>query len=103
MPSNYLKKLDDVANYFYSDRNLESIEPILDYYKTSGHKFIRANITIDHDGYDTYGPESDLITISVIASFNGETYRQKWYWEDWFQDTIPSAELIEDVTITTNY
>ena len=92
-----LRKLDDIATYFYSDRNLVSIQPILNYYKNTEHKFVKAKITIDHDGYDEFGPESDLVTIEVISNCNGSSTKQKWYWEDWFQDTIPVAQLIENV------
>ena len=41
---------------------------------------------LDHDGYDSYGPKSNLWDLKIIHIENGKKYLSKWHREDWYTD-----------------
>lgn len=40
--------------------------------------------TIDHDGYDEDGPESNLWDLYIITEENNQLFYYYYHWEDWF-------------------
>jgi hypothetical protein len=39
---------------------------------------------IEHDGYDRYGPESDLFTLYIFTKENEEYVLYRYYYEYWY-------------------
>jgi hypothetical protein len=39
---------------------------------------------IEHDGYDSYGPESDLFTLYIFTKEDGEYILYRYYYEYWY-------------------
>ena len=45
---------------------------------------IFATQIIEHDGYDRYGPESDLFTLYIFTKECGEYILYRYYYEYWY-------------------
>ena len=41
---------------------------------------------LEHDGYDKYGPESNLWTLYIIIKDNNNYILHRYYYEDWHQN-----------------
>ena len=93
MPITSLKQLKEIFN---DGRGKTAIRPILNYYPNGIQS---AFIDIDHDGCDSFGWESDLVTITIKAKINGQMRRHEWYYEDWFGEKLPTAQLLKDTAI----
>jgi hypothetical protein len=53
-----------------------------------------------HDGYDRYGPESDLWSVYILVKTkDGNIYLQRWYGENWFRENW-GLELEKEIKIT---
>jgi hypothetical protein len=39
---------------------------------------------LDHDGFDQFGPESDLWTLYIIIKDNNNYILYRYYYEDWY-------------------
>jgi hypothetical protein len=56
---------------------------------------------LDHDGYDEYGPESNLWDFFILYTSGGEDFVEWYHLEDWFlKDT--SKEYTLNVTLNMN-
>ena len=68
---------------------------------------ISSRETVGHDGYDRYGPESDLFDFYITYRENGVVKTDQWHREDWFRGVPEEYQLWKkDVTIrpqTLNY
>lgn len=56
---------------------------------------------VNHDGYDEYGPESDLIDLYLLVENkkSGKIFYQRWYGENWFDGSF-SMNLEERSEVT---
>lgn len=41
---------------------------------------------LEHDGYDEYGPESNLWTLYIIIKENNDYILYRYYYEDWHEN-----------------
>ncbi len=53
---------------------------------------------LDHDGYDSYGPQSDIWTLYVFYEVRGEYFVDYLSWENWFLDNTK-----EEYTLVKKY
>lgn len=55
------------------------------------------SVAIEHDGCDTHGPESNLVTVTcTFASGTGRS-AEAWYWEDWYQPSDPEPARLQQM------
>tara|TARA_B110000438_G_C15699283_1_gene600295 strand:- start:523 stop:759 length:237 start_codon:yes stop_codon:yes gene_type:complete len=59
---------------------------IIKKHKKKKHKIIYINRKIDHDGYDSYGPESNLYDLIIYFKKSNDYnfYKYNYYREYWF-------------------
>lgn len=70
----------------------ELVRTIGDYYCYKGEsdpisvydKVLSSVCTIGHDGYDSFGPESDLYDLYILYKLEGKKYVAFWHRENWF-------------------
>ena len=78
--------------------------PYTDIYNAhSGHTFLWYDCTIGHDGYDAYGPESDLYDAYFIFLTTSKEYIiESWHREYWFhgEDVSNPYELFDQAKTT---
>jgi hypothetical protein len=41
---------------------------------------------VSHDGYDKYGPESNLWDLYIIVEINNDYIYYYYHWEDWYRE-----------------
>ena len=51
---------------------------------------------LEHDGYDQYGPESNLWTLYIIIKENDNFILHRYYFEDWYEKKDLSNFNIEN-------
>jgi hypothetical protein len=54
---------------------------------------------LEHDGYDKYGPKSNLWDLLVISNKDGDYVLYKYHKEDWYGDKSDEYELIKRTII----
>ena len=59
----------NIIKKYFNDKNVMYIKEIL-----------------EHDGYDKYGPESNLWTLYIIIKDNNNYILYRYYYEDWHQN-----------------
>ena len=59
-------------------------ERCLNKYFDNGCQVISTNTKLDHDGYDRFGPESNLYDFAVLFLKNGKIYYTEFHREYWF-------------------
>jgi hypothetical protein len=47
---------------------------------------------LTHDGYDEYGPQSNLWTLFIITKENNNYIFNSYYFEDWYEKREPIQE-----------
>ena len=62
------------------------------------NRFKNANILdikikVDHDGYDKYGPKSDLVDLFVHYEKKNEIYVDEFYWENYWTKSCLKQEF----------
>jgi hypothetical protein len=72
----------------------ELVKMISDYYKPeykpeydpikSVDNVLSSFSTLSHDGFDSFGPKSDLYDLYILYKLNGIKYVAHWHREDWF-------------------
>jgi len=65
--------------------------------------FIKYWYTLGHDGYDCYGPESDLhdLTVLIYCKKTDKYYLDNWHTEEWFHGS-PSQFILSDRKLINN-
>jgi hypothetical protein len=63
---------------------------LIKYYEKRNMKFLNYRIRVDHDGYDMYGPKSNIYYLMVIykKEDNYNFYVDFWCREYWFSDDL---------------
>jgi hypothetical protein len=51
---------------------------------------------LEHDGYDQYGPESNLWTLYIVIKENNDFILYRYYFEDWYEKKDLSNFNIEN-------
>ncbi len=67
--------------YYYSDPAVSFINSL-----PKDEELIACREELDHDGYDRYGPESDLWDLFLITKKEGEYIFYSLHWENWFHN-----------------
>lgn len=58
---------------------------------------------LDHDGYDKYGPKSNLWSLFIIKKEDDNFILYEYYYEDWFSKYyIDDYELLNKKILTKN-
>lgn len=55
---------------------------VISYYKNKNIIYFQE--MLDHDGYDSYGPESNLWDLDIIIEINNDYIFYNYHWEDWY-------------------
>jgi hypothetical protein len=48
---------------------------------------------IEHDGYDRYGPESDLFTLYIFTKEDNEYVLYRYYYEYWYDGNLQNYDF----------
>lgn len=69
-----------------------------------GHKKIMfMTNTLGHDGYDKYGPQSDLYDVYIFTREDDDYVYYHFHTENWFEYKVfPDYELCKKVKLTEN-
>ena len=81
--NNSIEKLKHLYKFFEHDY-LE-LKVIIENYNIKN--IIGINRELEHDGYDSYGPKSNLWDLKIIHIENDKKYLSVWHREDWFTGT----------------
>ena len=65
----------------------------------SNKEILWMSMKVDHDGYDNYGPESNLVSLYIITKENDTYDYYMFYYEDWFNGTNEEYELNNHFTL----
>ena len=76
----------------YKDLSNEATA-ILSYFKYK--KIIYLKEELSHDGYDEFGPESNLWDLYIIIESNNDYKFYHYHWEDWFIDDNDKYRLYQ--------
>jgi hypothetical protein len=94
------------SSFTYIDFNtLELTDEALD---ILNKKFKNKNIIylkeeLSHDGYDKYGPKSNLWDLSIIIELDDEYIFYDYHWENWFTaDTVYKYDLCQSAIKLSN-
>ena len=61
---------------------------------------VKIELDLDHDGYNCYGPESNLWDLKIYYLKENNNYLDIWHREDWFnEDNNDKYELIKRIII----
>ena len=66
---------------------------LIDAFIENKKEIIWINIKIDHDGYDKYGPESNLVSCFLITKEDDKYHYYMYHYEDWFDGYNEEYEL----------
>lgn len=74
----------NINNYYRakSSRFQEAFNKVLN--MSSNDTILFYNESKYHDGYDSYGPQSDIYDFHLIKESNNELIYEKWHGEDWY-------------------
>ena len=57
---------------------------ILSYFRKKN--IIYSEEMLSHDGYDEFGPESNLWNLYIVVEINNDYIFYHYHWEDWFSN-----------------
>ena len=87
MSSFQLQKIQErIKNYVPRCQEKKHQEDVLNKYKKKCIEVAYTKVKIDHDGYDQYGPQSDLRDFYVYYRIGYDYYIDVWHREDWYYD-----------------
>lgn len=69
--TNLSEKANNIINKFFKEKEIISKKEIL-----------------GHDGFDQYGPKSNLWTLHIVVKEEGNLFLYKYYYEDWFSENF---------------
>jgi len=75
-----INSLKDIYRFY--PNQYHELQVINDNYNTDD--ILNIEIELDHDGYDSFGPKSDLWDLIIIHKKNGKKYKSIWHREEWF-------------------
>ena len=78
------KELVRTIGYYYCYKG--ECDPISVY-----DKVLSSVCTIGHDGYDSFGPESDLYDLYILYKKDSKKYVDYWHRENWFDKSDRSC------------
>lgn len=85
MSSFQLQKIEErIKNYVPRSQEHKHKENVLNKYKKKNIEVVHINRKVEHDGYDHYGPESNLYDMNVYYREGYNYYIDQWHREDWF-------------------
>jgi hypothetical protein len=65
----------------------------------NNNNVLSIRISIDHDGADQYGWQSNLYTMIVRYKENDEVYDCEWYREEWFDGHVQYYEKSDHIKL----
>jgi hypothetical protein len=91
---------DECMSYYYSPSFLRNkysnlSEPADKFIQSlsSDEKLIAFHENLEHDGFDRYGPESDLWDLNLITKKGSDYIYYSLHWENWFRGEKKEYEL----------
>ena len=79
--------------YNFSKLDFFDLKVIMQNYEIKD--IIKIDRDLEHDGYDRYGPKSDLWDLRIIHLENNKKYLSIWHRENWFTDVDEEYSLIK--------
>jgi len=70
--------------YRFSEYDYLELKIIMENYDVKN--IIGIKKELEHDGYDRYGPKSNLWDLKIIHIENNKKYLSVWHREDWYTD-----------------
>ena len=86
--------------YNFNDTYLAELLVINKNYLIENIKDIK--IEISHDGYDKYGPKSNLYDMKILHYDNQKLYLSLWHRENWFTGQDDEKYYYHDKTLNLN-
>lgn len=78
-----IKETKTVSNYNINTKKLsDAAYNVLSDFTKNNIIFLQE--LVSHDGYDRYGPESNLWDLYIIAEINNDYIYYYYHWEDWY-------------------
>ena len=78
------KLLDRIKNHKPRNQENNHQEDVLNKYKQKNIEIAYNKVKIEHDGFDQYGPQSNLYTFFVYYRIGYDYYLDVWHREDWY-------------------
>ena len=72
---------DDYLKPYYIHENY-----VIQHYKNKNYEILDKNIKVDHDGYDSYGPQSNLYDYEITYIKDKSIFKDVWHREYWFDE-----------------
>lgn len=73
-----------IKNYVPRNQEHKHQQHVLDKYKNKNIEIAYIKLKTDHDGYDEYGPQSNLYNFYVYYRIGYDYYFDVWNREDWY-------------------
>lgn len=73
-----------IKNYVPRNQEPKHQKDVLNKYKNKNIEVAYSMLKTDHDGYDYYGPQSNLYNFYVYYRIGYNYYFDVWHREDWF-------------------
>ena len=86
MSGTTLLKQMEKDNSFYGYEKTNQLKLLKDVIRDfDGYKVFKTELFIDHDGYDKYGPESDIIDLAIwVKNHSGQHEVWVYHTEEWY-------------------
>lgn len=75
-----------IKNYVPRNQEDKHQQDVLNKYLNKNIQITYYKLKIDHDGYDYYGPQSNLYDFYVYYRIGYNYYFDVWHREDWFSN-----------------
>ena len=93
-----------IKNYVPRNQEHKHQQDVLNKYKNKNIEVVHTNTKVNHDGYDHYGPQSNLYDFYVYYRVCYDYYIDVWHREDWYlEDDDESYALIKYMNKYINY
>tara|TARA_B100000029_G_scaffold459830_1_gene490309 strand:- start:255 stop:608 length:354 start_codon:yes stop_codon:yes gene_type:complete len=88
---NYKKKRKYLLKYFSTVDDFYGVILNKDKISMKNYKIISCDLQVGHDGYDNFGPESNLYDLKIVCLDNKtkKIYIDEWHTEEWFHPGLP--------------
>lgn len=74
----------NLKTYIPRNQEKQHRNNVINEYKKRNIEIIFSKVKVDHDGYDYYGPQSDLYDFHIFYREGHNYYIDTWHREDWY-------------------
>ena len=90
----YRKLISELKHlYIFNKDNYHELKVIHENYDLKN--IVKIMVNLDHDGYDEYGPESDLWYLIIVHKKEDKIYTSCWHRENWFSQNADDEYFLE--------